>query len=330
MKPNDFGFICWNFNEGSGNIASDVTGKYQVNLHGVVWAKGLHGTVVCFNGVNNFIETSLKIDESGSSDYTFVTWVCPAALKAEKNHSGRQQVISTDDGNFDWSLFEASEHWQIFTGTQVWDSDIPVDMNMWQHIAVVFKAGQDTILYKNGIAKHSNLIPGSDGSWNWVTIGNNPGGWNEPFNGMIGKTMIFKKALTTEEIRKFYQDDLNGITKWDTGEVAYDGVKSDVPFTEWMDDPVFHQHLKANEKKGLWLTGIEARLHNGGAQFRIREEPVPADRAYWWYWWFYQDEPSINKFIHEYTVNGFRLAYFQSLKLSDGQRRYQGIWQKVP
>ncbi len=107
-----------------------------------------------------------------------------------------------------------------------------------------------------------------------------------------------------------------------------DEIESDVPFTDWMTLSQIDQHFIAIKDKGLWFTGVEGRWHEGVPQFRFREEPV-LTRAHEWFWWFNQDAPSMNKQIHEYSDQGFRLVYFQSFRWPDGTKRYQGIWQKV-
>jgi probable HAF family extracellular repeat protein len=179
-----------------------------------------------FDGVDDCVATSLEIDQSGSSDVTMVAWVYPTATSPY-----RQQVISSDNGGFDWSLLKRHGTWRVFTGDRSWNSGFSVDINGWQHVAAVFKAGQDVISYKDGVSRSRGSAPDIDISDNPVAIGDNPARWDEHFEGKIDEVRVYNRALTAEEIwenmhRKLGGEEPNLIGYWDfdegEGQFAYD------------------------------------------------------------------------------------------------------------
>ncbi|MBC8377936.1 MAG: hypothetical protein H8E62_02050 [Planctomycetes bacterium] len=191
----------WAFDEGSGKTISDSTGNHQGSVYGAEWTAGKIGGGLNFDGVDDRVETSLNLDQSGSVDITMAVWIYPT-----HTGSGRQQIIGSDNGGFDWSLVKREDRWEVFTGRSNWDPGFSVDIGQWQHIAVVFKPGKDVIFYKNGVSNSLGSAPGTDVSDNNITIGDNPGWWDEFFRGKIDDILIFERALSAQEIKQLYEN----------------------------------------------------------------------------------------------------------------------------
>jgi hypothetical protein len=191
----------WKFDEGEGTTAHDSIGTNHGEIYGAIWATGISKTSLSFDGSDDYVQSTLNIDQGGSTDITMVAWVYPTST-----NSGRHQVISTDNGGFDWGILIEDGKWHAFTGDGSWDSGFTVDLNMWQHIAAVFKPDEDVIFYKNAVSRLRGSAPDTDVNDINIAIGNNPGPWDEYFQGKIDEAAIYNSALSAEEIEQFYQD----------------------------------------------------------------------------------------------------------------------------
>jgi serine/threonine protein kinase len=540
----------WTFENIQNNTLIDEGNSYVGKIHGATVAEGIKGHGLQFDGVDDFVQTNLKLPNDGSTDLTMMVWIYPTKIAGNEYLWSNMQVISTEDGDgSDWSILQHENHWQVSCGINWWDSPEPVQLNQWQHVAVVYKIGENIVIYINGRAYPTHFLPSSDFTNGLVCLGNTSGPMHENFAGKIDEVRVYKGALSSEEINDIYQnekasDTLSGLVaawRFDEGEgnivhdsvgpnhgvihgatwtrgisgngLKFDGlkdfvslaepviktkefsisawarrdgrgggversnplfsqrsdpqgdnrcniylavesssesqsfasiqsspgtgqkiscprpkdrewhhyvltvdpkeftfyidghrigqtpnlqtgdygtaidytyigkhrydqmdagffngvldevavfdhalspeeiqtvyrnnlrsatdqdpeldfldqIKTNAPFTDWMNYAQIDQHLKAGKDKRLWFTGVEGRGYEGVPQFRLREEPLPTPRHIWW-WWFNQDAQSMNKRIHEYSDQGYRLVYFQSFKWPDGTKRYQGIWQKL-
>ncbi|MEW6219312.1 MAG: DUF2341 domain-containing protein [Thermodesulfobacteriota bacterium] len=192
----------WKLDDGSGTTAADssVVGIYDGEISGATWTvNGKFHSALTFDGVADSVSTPLNIDQGGTQSYTFEAWVRPAGTSA-----GRHEVVTSDNGWFDWSLLREGDCWAVFDGSgSVIFPDMSVDVGVWQHLAAVFdhSAGQVT-LYKNGRATaYANLT--FDSSDSNVFIGSRLG-TSEYFDGVIDEVVIYNRALSAAEIRARY------------------------------------------------------------------------------------------------------------------------------
>jgi hypothetical protein len=184
------------------------------------------GSALEFDGQDDYVSTALDIDQSGPGEVTMVAWVYPAATSPY-----RQQVISTDDGGYDLSVLKRHGTWRVFTGDGSWNTGFDVEVNRWQQIAAVFKGAEDVVFYKNGVGRSRGSGADTDISDNPVAIGDNPGRWDEHFEGKIDEVRVYDRALTADEIwenlsRKLSGEEPNLVGYWDfdegEGQIVYD------------------------------------------------------------------------------------------------------------
>ncbi len=191
---------CWKLNEGKGAIAHDSISNKHGDIYGATWTTGISGTSLNFDGRDDYVQSTRNIDQDSSTGITMAAWVYPTSTSP-----GRHQVISTDNGGFDWSILRQGRQWRVFTGDSSWDSGFTVDLNTWQHVAAVFKPDEDVIFYKNAARHLRGSAPTTDANDNNIAIGNNPGPWDEYFQGKIDEVAIYKKALSAKNIEKLYR-----------------------------------------------------------------------------------------------------------------------------
>jgi len=196
----------WRFEEGSGSTANDSVGNNHGNLIGdPEWVTGKIGKALEFNGSSDYVTTPLDIDQSGAVNITMLMWVYPT-----NDTAGRRQVISSDDGGYDWSVLSDGDEWHVFTGENSRYTGFSVELNRWQHLAAVFVPGSGVTFYKDGLYNWIGNIA-TDASDNNIAIGNNPGPFAEYYEGMIDEVAVYQRALNDSEIREIYENSLIGI-----------------------------------------------------------------------------------------------------------------------
>jgi len=147
------------------------------------------------DGTDDAVRTELMLDQGAAGPgATLMAWVYP-----ESSEAGNQQIVSTNDGNGDWSLTQSGSSWRVFLGNGAQRDAGTVSLDQWQHVAVVFDPGAGTRLFKNGDQVgvwddvYHNPQTGS------VTIGATPGG-GACFEGRIDEVAVFDRPMTEAEI----------------------------------------------------------------------------------------------------------------------------------
>jgi parallel beta-helix repeat protein len=186
------GLVAWWKAEGNG---IDSQGTNHGTLNGVEFVPGEVGHAFSFDGVTNYVGTSLDVQPSAMPSTTWEAWVFPT------QPGGRQQILSDDDGGFDRSVMVEGNSFGVFTGGGVW-SPANITFSQWQHIAVVFTP-TNIAFYKNGVGSLFGFAPSGQLSGSKLQIGRNPG-FGEFFKGLIDEVSIYNRALTPDEIQTIY------------------------------------------------------------------------------------------------------------------------------
>lgn len=195
------GLIAWWKADGD---ASDSVGPCHGTPTNTTYATGYAGQAFFFNATESSIATALDIQPAHYANLTMSVWVKPTAHGWGKNWN-RRQVLSADN-SFDRSLSLQADQWSVFTGDNCWASSFRADLNVWQHLVVVF-SGSQISLYKNGARQDCPFPAGADGrSGNGLMIGNNPGGYDEAFAGLIDDVRVYGRALSDAEVVKLFFD----------------------------------------------------------------------------------------------------------------------------
>ncbi len=165
---------------------------------------GTPGSAYDFDGSASYIATPIEINPSALPAITMSAWVYPRKT-GEGSQQNRRQILSHDDGGFDRSMLMENSQWSAFTGIGCWNTGAAVDLNTWQHIAVVYDTS-NIRFYKNGVEYSYGSAPQNGSSVNKLRIGDNPGEWNEFFDGIIDDVRISGRALSHTEIMNIYEN----------------------------------------------------------------------------------------------------------------------------
>jgi len=215
------GLVLWlKFNEGSGSTAYDSSFyNNHGTIYGATWTDGKFGKAPYYDGIDDYGEISdSKSIQPGTSDYTISLWVY--SYGHPSNYCGILYKGNGDWGTKDgwliryYSWGEVRFHMGDGTnnlGAVGVAEELPV--KKWTHLAVVLDRDVGYFGYMNGnltdsttIDTSSNYVGGPDlhiaKDWSWSDFF---------FNGIIDNVMIFKRALSQEEIKMLIYNRIGAI-----------------------------------------------------------------------------------------------------------------------
>ncbi len=204
----------WNFNEGSGTTAGDISGyDNHGNIIGATYVDGVPGTggtALSFNGSSDYVSipSNTLLKNSVKNSFTISAWV-------NSNATGDQYGIFTISGSYTngWTVYLRQGPQFSFigfidgssTGTKTTPAG-EIKSNEWYNIIYSFD-GSRIRGYVNGELKHNSTLEGEfdiNPTNNTLTGRDpsiaSPGYWN----GLIDDVRIYSRALTAQEIQALY------------------------------------------------------------------------------------------------------------------------------
>jgi hypothetical protein len=196
----------WQFNDGSGNIASDSSGNgYDGTLNGdPEWVDGHFGDALEFDG--NGDEVNVPYNDALNPKKAFT--VCLWANVASGSSGHRAPISSRDDNPLAGYIIyaEPGNTWQYWIGTGAWNilQGPAVEFGEWTHLTAIYSDGTQKI-YVNGELAGETVGLLEVNAANNLLIG---AGANERpaheylFVGGIDDVILYNRVLTEEEIAK--------------------------------------------------------------------------------------------------------------------------------
>jgi len=208
---------AWLFDEGSGNVAKDSSGKCKDGkINGATWVSGKFGKALSFNGTSDYVEVP---DIPGLNPKKAMSMGCWVYIKG---NAGQHRDIISKDG-------ESAERQYLITASNInkfrahiWTSDgvahyfdgeTSVELETWYHIAQTYD-GSVLKLYVNGkedgsISFSGDIIVTSQP----VRIGGGANLGALPYHtpGIIDEVVIFNAALEKEDIQTLMNEGLSGV-----------------------------------------------------------------------------------------------------------------------
>lgn len=148
-----------------------------------------------FNGTSTVVTTNINPQPNTMSSTTWMAWVYPTSTTL-------QHVLSIDNhsGAFNRALVIQNSNWSAFTGTSTTFESHSVDLNQWQHVAVVYTPSGITV-YKNGTAASFGSAPTINNTAQTFTIGRSAAGGWDYFQGAIAWVAVYPRELGKNEIQ---------------------------------------------------------------------------------------------------------------------------------
>ncbi len=217
VKSLDDGLVAhWSLNEGSGSLINDLTGSgHSGVINGPVWAEGIDGDCLHFDGTQDLV----TIDDS--PDFNVESTTISAWVKFE-SFGDDEKIILRDQGAGDpetrlWqmTMFAANEFGVIMSTVNegTWGIDIRIEadqffnLDQWHHVVVTYDGMSRGRLFVDGALAGEDdssgpLLAGAQE----IEIGGSsyePNSWFS-LDGAIDEVRIYSRALTSTEILKLY------------------------------------------------------------------------------------------------------------------------------
>jgi hypothetical protein len=187
---------------------------YQGVFSKKIMATDLASNGLDFDGVNDYSLTNLNLDVSVVPITTWEAWVYPTA-----NDGNYRMIMGIEDTGWDRFVAINSGNFIVGYGCGGW-SPVSIDLNKWQHIAVVFNEASNVLLfYKNGVEYTISTAGCSHSSNVKFAIGcSQQGALGQFYQGAMDDVRIWNVARTQAEIQGNMNSELLGT---ETGLVAY-------------------------------------------------------------------------------------------------------------
>ncbi|MBU4077264.1 MAG: LamG domain-containing protein, partial [Euryarchaeota archaeon] len=193
----------WNFDEGSGEIAHDLSG-YNNNgtIYGALWVDGKSGKALSFDGINNYVEIPDSPDLQFSDVFSVDLWILmnnlpakevPILFKGSDNiHRNYNYRINADiDGRLVLGVCSPTKEYY-------WYSKAKIKTGKWMHFVLTSDGSVIKFFVDGNFDSELKTIAPYEVYYGYPIRIN----WNEkPFNGIIDEVRIYNYALTEVEIK---------------------------------------------------------------------------------------------------------------------------------
>jgi hypothetical protein len=195
----------WKFDEGSGTLAADSSGKGRKGTlyNGTQWVTGKSGKAVKFDGSNDYIQIANADTLANVTDFTVDFWVNPSVWKTKENlaYNGLFKIYHRGDWAGDCVYFMVKINSTQASGDSSWGGWAAVrsvqelEAGTWSHLTCV-KSGNNLVLYINGV-KDREIAALSGFSVSKAKLTDLAiGGYATFFNGSIDDFRICSTALS--------------------------------------------------------------------------------------------------------------------------------------
>ena len=199
----------WNFDGGSGNTASDLSGYHNDGtIYGASWTKETpseQGYALKFEG-GQYVEIGDVKSLQITGDQTIAMWLYPFAFDARRNpyakaYGGEGTITQEISGTLTYYYGTCGGNCFPYQGFGMGKS---LDLNTWNHVAVVRDLSVGKLYwYKNG-----ELVSQVNASYSQAATSSLPArigrGYVSDYYGIIDDVVIYSQALPTSEIQKIY------------------------------------------------------------------------------------------------------------------------------
>jgi hypothetical protein len=203
------GLLAWyRFEEGSGNLVGDSSGRGYNGTHNATYAPGRLGMSLEFNGTNRAVVPYTEGFTWGNdnADFTVEYWlyitVPPTGAWRCVTHKG---IDDCGTGNRTTAQWLGPGSMQIYPAISTVSScneyfvGPTLPLNTWTHFADV-KQGTTHYVYVNGTLAQSGPVNPSVGNLGPYYIGWDP--WYTGINGRLDELRVYTRALSASEVNE--------------------------------------------------------------------------------------------------------------------------------
>jgi hypothetical protein len=195
---------------GSGNVWNDLSGNGNNGtlVNGVGYNSNNRGSLV-FDGINDYVSCGDQEIFKISSTLTLEAWF---RITTYRNWSGIVGKSNSIKGVYVMQLSASAQRVRFSYNSvspftiNIRDGNYPLTTNQWVHSVITYH-GTNVHFYINGnfdVSHNIGSITFDTGSGFPVTLGQDPPGTNEFFQGNISVSRIYNRALSAQEIQQNY------------------------------------------------------------------------------------------------------------------------------
>lgn len=195
----------WNCDEGTGSILHDTGGNNHGTIYGATWGSGIINNSLVFNGNNNYVAVPHDPSLDFTDEMTILFWMNGRSVIGTNSIVGKGGN-EKDDFDVFVSQREVIFEWNDSNVNYIQTSKMSLANNLWYMIGITFD-NDEVRFYKNGQFIESaptngvKLRPNTNDLW----IGRqNSGTSNFYYRGRLDELVLYKKALSDEEIMEYY------------------------------------------------------------------------------------------------------------------------------
>ncbi|MCU0748937.1 MAG: cadherin-like domain-containing protein [Akkermansiaceae bacterium] len=195
----------WKFDEISGSVADDSTGRVQDGVvTGATWSPGLTGNALDFNGSNQGVLMGTAPAILGTSDFTVSAWVkvdanSPGGTIIQQRepgavgYQGEYMLNVNPDGTITFFVYGVSSYQFNLT------SSMSIKDGRW-HLVSGIRSGTTGIINVDGTAVATGSGTLQSLSPRAVSVGYDYRDANKYFDGLIDDVRIYERALSGQEL----------------------------------------------------------------------------------------------------------------------------------
>ncbi len=188
---------------------------------GATLTTGQYGQGYEFDGIDDYIETSLTDNSAFTNGFTISAWINPNSMGEVNGRILDKSTGLSGDNGFLFAMggmdYENRIILKLNVGTTALSNNNVVYED-WTHILVTVSSGQLANFYVNGVLSgtaNQDLVQPLSAitTTNAMRIGNRPGATDRTFDGTIDEVAIYNRVLTTDEITELYEYGLHAINQ---------------------------------------------------------------------------------------------------------------------
>lgn len=194
----------WPFNEGTGTVAGDASGReYHGKLEGTpaAYVLGKYGSALHFDGAADYVNCGICAEcDFTEEDFTVAFWINP------DTQTTIHRIVSRGKHNDDgWEILMSSTGRILLrtnqNGAYQESNSGAISTSAWTHVAVI-RQGEDADFYINGVLSNNSIATHIDpepAMWD-LKFGTYTPSHAYWFDGKLDEVRIYKRAITLNEI----------------------------------------------------------------------------------------------------------------------------------
>jgi len=195
----------WIMNEGSGTTVSDEIGNSDLTINGATWisdANKTGGTILDFDGNDDFASVSSLDNMTSTTEATFVAW-----LELDSIAGGDDRLFSDD--NLDNLLLNIySNRFDVFYGnSNVGKPNGSLPTNQFLMLTWVQDGNNATIYFDDANLQGLDSIGAGAGTFDpnqTFSVGNTPNNLTNAIDGKVDRVLVADKAATAQQVSDTY------------------------------------------------------------------------------------------------------------------------------